>query len=60
MTDADKFDLELYKDKARFAAFHNDEPYAVVGGPYGFEVFKLSWARATYPGLIWYEAEPPH
>jgi hypothetical protein len=57
--DDNKFDLELYMDKAHFAAAQHDEPYAVVGGPYGFEVFKREYARRRYPDLIWYEAEPP-
>lgn len=59
MTD-DPFDLNLAMSKARFAAAHEDEPYAVVGGASGFEVFKLSHARSHWPDLIWYEAEPPH
>lgn len=56
----DPFDLDLHKDKARFAAELEDEPYAVVGGPHGFEVYKLAHARKRYPELIWFEVEPAH
>jgi hypothetical protein len=57
MTD-DPFDLELAKSKARFAAAHEDEPYSVVEGPHGYEVYKMWAAWEHWPELIRFTAEP--
>jgi hypothetical protein len=50
-------DIEA-RSKARFAADQDDEPYSVVEGPYGFEIFKTNYAVRTWPHLVRYTAYP--